>query len=137
MPVSYLPSLNAFLNGVATFFLIFGFVAIKQKHAHVHKRLMLAALFASALFLTFYLIYHAQVGSVGYPHYDWTRPLYFAILIPHIIMAAVMVPFIFALVWLAFNKRFHAHKQLARWVWPVWIYVSISGVTIYVMLYHL
>ncbi|MDH3939232.1 MAG: DUF420 domain-containing protein, partial [candidate division Zixibacteria bacterium] len=88
-------------------------------------------------FLTCYLIYHAEVGSVPYPHHDWTRPLYFAILVPHVILAALMVPFILITVWLAWREKFIRHRRLARLVWPVWLFVSISGVVIYLMLYRL
>ena len=98
---------------------------------------MVAALSFSALFLISYLAYHFSVGSVPYARYDWTRPLYFAILIPHIVLAAVMGPFILAAVWHAWHKAFDKHKRLTRWVWPVWMFVSCSGVIIYVMLYHL
>jgi uncharacterized membrane protein YozB (DUF420 family) len=96
---------------------------------------MLSALVSSALFLASYLIYHAQVGSVPYPHHDWSRPIYFAILIPHVILAAVMTPFIIAAVVFALRGQFERHKRIVRWLWPVWIFVSISGVVVYVMLY--
>jgi uncharacterized membrane protein YozB (DUF420 family) len=98
---------------------------------------MIAALSVSALFLTCYLIYHAEVGSVPYPYHDWTRPLYFAILVPHVILAVLMVPFILITVWLAWRERFSTHRRLAKFVWPVWLFVSISGVVIYLMLYWL
>jgi uncharacterized membrane protein YozB (DUF420 family) len=96
---------------------------------------MLSALVSSALFLASYLIYHAQVGSVPYPHHDWSRPIYFTILIPHVILAAVMTPFIIAAVVFALRGQFERHKRIVRWLWPVWIFVSISGVVVYVMLY--
>lgn len=98
---------------------------------------MIAALSVSALFLVTYVIYHAEVGSIPYPHHDWTRPVYFVILIPHVILAAVMVPFILTIVWRAWRGEFVKHKRLARFVWPVWLFVSISGVIIYLMLYRL
>lgn len=98
---------------------------------------MLMALCSSALFFVSYLMYHAKVGSVPYPHHDWTRTLYFAILIPHTILAGLMVPFILIAVWFAFKGQFDRHTKITRWLWPVWIFVSVSGVTIYVMLYHL
>ena len=96
---------------------------------------MVGALVASCLFLASYLVYHYYVGSVGYPHHDWTRLLYFAILIPHIVLAATMLPFIAVVVWRAWRGDFAKHSRLARWVWPVWIFVSITGVVIYFMLY--
>jgi uncharacterized membrane protein YozB (DUF420 family) len=96
---------------------------------------MVSALISSAVFLTCYLIYHAHVGSVPYQHYDWTRPVYFTILIPHIILAAIMTPFILLAVWFAFREKFEKHRKIVRWLWPVWMYVSVSGVLIYLMLY--
>ena len=98
---------------------------------------MTAALASSTLFLISYLIYHYSAGSVPYPHHDWTRPLYFAILIPHGILATFMVPFILMAVRHAWQGRFDRHKRLTRWVWPVWMFVSVSGVAIYLMLYQL
>jgi uncharacterized membrane protein YozB (DUF420 family) len=132
---SDLPTLNAFLNGVSTLLLVFGYIQIRKLNREGHKRFMIAALVSSALFLTSYLIYHAQVGSTPYPHHDWTRPLYFAILIPHVILAAVMVPFILIAVWHAFRGRFDKHRRITRWVWPVWMFVSISGIVVYLMLH--
>jgi putative membrane protein len=96
---------------------------------------MAAALVTSTIFLASYLVYHAQAGSTPYPHHDWTRPLYFVVLIPHIILAALMVPFILAAVILAWKRRFRAHTRITRWLWPVWMYVSVSGVAIYAMLH--
>jgi putative membrane protein len=134
--LSELPLVNASLNAASTVFLIFGFRAIRSGKRDIHKRWMLAALTASALFLTSYLIYHANVGSVPYPYHDWTRILYFVVLIPHVIFAGIMTPFILAAVWLALHDRFSTHVRLVRWVWPVWLYVSVSGIIIYLMLYQ-
>ncbi len=135
MSITDLPATNAFLNGLCTIFLLLGFIYIKRGDIKTHQKCMVTALILSALFLTSYLIYHSQVGSVPYPHRDWTRPIYFAILIPHIILAAVNVPFIIVLVWRAYKGEFNRHRRLARWVWPSWIFVSITGVIIYLMLY--
>ena len=96
---------------------------------------MVSALISSAAFLICYLIYHAQVGSVPYPYYDWTRPVYFIILVPHIILAAIMSPFILLALWFALRNQFEKHRKIVRWLWPVWMYVSVSGVIIYLMLY--
>ncbi len=137
MNVSLLPTINAILNFISTIFLIFGYVNIRQGRKDLHKMFMLTALGSSALFLISYLIYHYNVGSVPYPYHDWTRPVYFIILIPHVILAALMTPFIFTVVWFAFKDNFARHRLLARWVWPVWIFVSVSGVIIYLMLYQL
>ncbi len=136
MSITDLPATNAILNGFCTIFLLLGFIYIKRGDIKTHQKCMVTALILSALFLTSYLIYHSQVGSVPYPHRDWTRPIYFAILIPHIILATVNVPFIIALVWRAYKGEFNRHRHLARWVWPSWIFVSITGVIIYLMLYQ-
>ena len=127
MAISDLPTLNAALNSLCTIFLILGYWKIKAGAIEVHKKLMLVALILSALFLISYVAYHVQVGSVPYPHPDWTRPL--------VILAALNAPLVVALVCFAWRKRFQRHKRLARWVWPVWMFISISGVIVYVMLY--
>lgn len=137
MTVHDLPTLNALLNATTAVLLITGRIQIKRGRQKTHKKIMIAAIVTSALFLTSYLIYHAQVGSVPYPRFDWTRPLYFAILIPHSILAAVMVPFILAALVFALKGKFERHKKLVRWVWPVWIYVSVTGIAVYLMLYQL
>lgn len=136
MSVSALPTLNAILNASTALLLLFGFLAIKRGLQARHKKLMLSALVCSALFLSSYLLYHAQVGSVPYPYHDWTRPLYFIILIPHSILAAVMVPFIIIAVIHALKGRFAKHVRITRWLWWVWMYVSLTGIAVYVMLYH-
>jgi putative membrane protein len=135
MTVKDLPTLNACLNALSAVLLLLGYIQIKRGNREAHKKLMFIALLSSAVFLTCYLIYHAQVGSVPYPRHDWTRPLYFFILIPHVILAALMVPFIIRLVWLAAKGEFIRHAKLARLVWPVWMYVSVTGVVVYGMLY--
>ena len=137
MSVTDLPTLNACLNILCVFLLVRGYLQIRRGARQAHQKSMLAALVCSALFLCSYLVYHIQVGSVPYPHYDWTRPLYFAVLIPHIILAAIMAPFVALVVWRAYNQDFARHRRLARSVWPVWIFVSVSGVVVYLMLYQL
>jgi putative membrane protein len=137
MGVHDLPTLNAIFNSVAAILLLLGFIKIKQHKPNVHKKFMLAALVASALFLTTYLIYHQAVGSVPYPYHNWTRPLYFAILIPHVVLAGVMVPFIIAAVVYAYRGKFDKHTRITKYLWWVWMFVSVSGVTIYLMLYRL
>ncbi len=137
MTVHSLPTIDAFLNFASFLLLLFGYIYIKKGRPDIHKKFMLSALASSFLFLIFYLIYHGQVGSVPYPRHDWTRPLYFAILIPHSILAGLMVPFILAAVWLALKGKFDKHKKLVRWVWPVWIFVSLSGIAVYTMLYRI
>lgn len=137
MKLTYLPTLNATLNSISAILLLTGFIFIKRKDKQKHKTVMLAALVTSLMFLTSYLIYHFNVGSVPYPHHDWTRSLYFAILIPHTILATVMTPFIIFAVRQAFKENFNRHKKIVRWVWPIWMFVSVTGVIVYIMLYHL
>ena len=132
-----LATVNAFLNAMSAALLLAGYINIKRGRQAAHKRIMLMALASSALFLISYLFYHSQVGSVPYPHHDWTRTLYFIILIPHTILAAVMVPFILLAVWHALKGRFDRHKRITRILWPVWMFVSVSGVAVYFMLYQL
>ena len=137
MNASNLPTLNAALNALSAFLLLMGYREIRRGNRERHRQWMIGALAASILFLVSYLIYHAQVGSVPYPHHDWTRRVYFAILIPHVILATVNVPFILILVRRAWRGDFERHRALARWIWPSWIFVCVSGVTIYFMLYQL
>ena len=135
MEVENLSAVNAILNGLCSIMLIMGFIKIKSGDKVSHKKFMIFALFISVLFLISYLTYHYYVGSVPYPYHDWTRPLYFGILIPHVILAGLNVPFIITLVYFAFKGKFINHKKLAHWVWPSWMYVSVTGVIIYFMLY--
>ena len=137
MTVKDLPTLNAMMNFISATLLLIGYIKIKQGKQLTHKKFMLAAFAVSALFLTSYVIYHALAGSTPYPHYDWTRTLYFIILIPHVILAAVMTPFILILLWFALRSRFDLHKKLARFVWPTWMFVSVTGIAVYLMLYVL
>ncbi len=136
MSVTDLPALNASLNFISAVLLTLGFVYIKRQRPDVHKKYMLAALVSSALFFVSYSIYHYQVGSVPYPYHDWTRPVYFAILIPHVILAGLIVPFILAAVWYAFKANFVNHTRITRFLWPVWMFVSLSGIAVYLMLYQ-
>jgi len=137
MKLTDLPTLNAILNSVSTVLLLTGYIKIKRNLRESHKKYMIGALISSALFLISYSIYHYYVGSVPYPYFGWTRLLYYIILVPHIILAAVMVPFILAAVWFAWQKKFDKHTRITRLIWPVWMYVSVSGVLIYIMLYKI
>ena len=136
MNAADLPSLNATLNAISSVFLLLGYILIKQRQSQKHKKMMLAAVATSGLFLVSYLIYHYSAGSVPYPRHDWTRPVYFAVLIPHVILAAIMVPFIIAALYFALKARFDRHRKIVRWVWPVWMFVSLSGIIVYLMLYR-
>ncbi len=136
MDFGFLATVNAALNLTSATLLTIGYVNIKRGRRDTHRKFMLAALTSSALFLISYLIYHYTVGSVPYPRHDWTRPVYFAILIPHVLLAALMVPFILVAVNHALKQRFEKHRRIMRWIWPVWMFVSVSGMVVYSMLYH-
>lgn len=136
MTVQDLPSLNASLNGIAGFFLLVGYIAIKQGKKELHKKLMVSALAVSAAFLTSYLIYHYHVPSKKFPDLGWIKTVYFLILFPHIILAAVMVPMILKTFWHAFRGEWEKHKKIAKITFPIWMYVSVTGVIVYFMLYQ-
>lgn len=136
MTVQDLPSLNAGLNSIAAFLLLAGFMAIKNDRRELHKYLMIGALLFSMAFLTSYLIYHSQVPSKKFPDLGIIKTIYLFILIPHIILAAVMVPMILKTFWHAFRGEWEKHKKIARITFPVWMYVSVTGVIVYFMLYR-
>jgi uncharacterized membrane protein YozB (DUF420 family) len=137
MNVPLQATLNASLNLMSAFLLLAGNVKIKRGDQVGHRSIMIAALISSGLFLLSYVVYHCRVGSVPYPHHDWTRMLYFIILVPHVVLAAAMVPFILLAVYFALQEEFDRHTRITRWLWPVWMFVSMSGVVVYLMLYHL
>lgn len=136
MKVQDLPTLNASLNAVAATLLMLGYIAIKQKKEELHKKLMISALVVSAAFLTSYLIYHYHVPSKKFPDLGWIKTVYLIILIPHIILAAAMVPMILKTFWHAFRNEREKHRKIARLTFPIWMYVSVTGVVVYFMLYH-
>ena len=137
MTIADLPAVNATLNGIAATLLIVGWVLVRQKRFESHRRVMLAAFATSALFLISYVIYHANVGSRPFPGQGAIRVVYFAILITHIILAAAIVPMVLVTVSRGLSRRYDAHKRIARWTLPVWLYVSVTGVAVYVMLYRM
>ena len=137
MSVTDLPALNATLNASSTILLITGYVFIRRGDRRKHKACMIAALVMSALFLTSYVIYHAQVGSVPFKRTGWIRTLYFVVLIPHVILAAAIVPPILITVSRGLSAKYDKHRRIARWTLPVWLYVSVTGVVVYLMLYQM
>jgi uncharacterized membrane protein YozB (DUF420 family) len=137
MTVYDLPGLNATLNAISFVLLITGYYFIRTRQWRKHRACMLAALVVSGLFLTSYVIYHAQVGSVPFQKTGWIRTVYFAVLIPHVILAALMVPPVIVTVSRALSAKYDRHRRIARWTLPIWLYVSISGVVVYWMLYRL
>ena len=134
---SQLPDLNAALNSLSAVFLLAGYRFIRLKNQQAHRRCMLAAFSCSMLFLVSYLVYHYQVGSVPFKGQGWIRPVYFTILITHTILATAVVPLVLITLSRALRERFDAHRSIARWTFPIWIYVSVTGVIVYGMLYWL
>ena len=137
LSVSDLPTLNAFLNSTSAILLGAGYYFIRQRRIQAHRLCMIAALFVSAAFLTSYLIYHYHAGSVPFQGQGWIRPVYFFILITHVILAAAILPLVLRTVYLAQKARFVNHAAIARWTFPIWMYVSVTGVVVYLLLYHL
>ncbi len=135
--ISELPAVNATLNAISTILLIAGFVMIRRRKIIAHRNCMIAAFVVSAFFLTSYLIYHYHAGSTPFEGSGWIRSVYFAVLIPHIILAASILPLALITLYLALRKRFIKHRRIARWTLPIWLYVSVTGIIVYCMLYHL
>lgn len=137
MTVTDLPALNASFNAAATVLLLAGYVFIRKGDVTRHRACMVGALLMSAAFLTSYLVYHYYAGSVPFEGQGPIRVVYFTILITHIILAALILPLVLVTVRYAFTARFAQHRRLARWTWPIWMYVSVTGVIIYLMLYQM
>jgi uncharacterized membrane protein YozB (DUF420 family) len=135
--ITDLPALNATLNALAGILLTVGYIQIRQGRRDLHKWCMLAALTTSALFLVSYVIYHANAGSRPFPGQGPIRALYFAILITHVILAAAIVPLALVTTTRGLRAQYLRHVRLARWTLPIWLYVSVTGVVIYLMLYQL
>lgn len=136
MSIADLPVLNATLNATSAVLLAAGFGFIRKKRVAAHRVCMLSALAVSSAFLTSYLIYHYHVGSVRFQGRGWIRPVYFAILSTHTILAVAIVPLVLVTLTRALKGNFDRHARLARWTLPLWFYVSVTGVVIYWMLYH-
>jgi putative membrane protein len=136
LTVRDLPTLNAILNSISALLLVVGYVLIRRRRWQAHRNVMIAALVCSALFLTSYLIYHAQVGSVRFQGTGTVRTVYLTILLTHTVLAA-FVPFLAVItVWRAWRQR-ERHARIARWTLPIWLYVSVTGVVVYWMLYRM
>jgi uncharacterized membrane protein YozB (DUF420 family) len=131
------PVINATLNGTSAVLLLTGHSLIKKGRMAAHRAVMLTALVTSTLFLASYLYYHAHVGSVHFRGQGAWRPIYFTLLTSHTILAAVIVPMVIITLVRALRQRFDRHRAIARWTYPFWVYVSVTGVIIYFMLYHL
>ena len=136
MTVRDLPTLNACLNAASAMLLLVGYVLIRRGHPESHRRVMLAALACSALFLVSYLVYHAQVGSVRFQRTGAIRTLYLCVLVSHTVLAAAVPPLALVTVFRGLQRRFDRHRRIARITLPVWGYVSVTGVAVYWMLYR-
>jgi len=136
MTVHDLPAVNATLNAIAGVLLCVAYVLIRQRRIDAHRRTMIAAFATSSLFLICYVIYHAQVGSVRFTRQGFVRPLYFTILITHVTLAAAVLPLAIVTLSRGLKERFKQHRAIARWTLPIWLYVSVTGVLVYVLLYQ-
>ena len=129
--------INAALNAISASLLIAGYLMVRGRKIEAHKKCMIAAFVVSALFLASYLVYHFRTGSKSFDLSGWIRPVYFTILISHIILAALILPLALRTLYLAWRRQFAKHRRIARLTLPLWLYVSVTGVVIYFMLYHL
>jgi putative membrane protein len=134
--VSALPAVNASLNGLATVLLVAAFVAIKRGNRILHRKLMLSACGVSVLFLISYLVYHNNSGMTRFAGIGWSRTVYFFILFTHIPLAGIIVPLAATTLFLGLTERFDKHRKIARWTFPIWLYVSVTGVLVYFFLYQ-
>ena len=135
--VSTLPALNATLNATSAVLLVIAWILIKRGRWIAHRNVMLAAVCTSALFLISYLTYHAQVGSVRFTQQGPVRLVYFTILLTHTVLAAVIVPMVIVTLWRGLAAKYDRHRRIARWTLPIWLYVSVTGVIVYLMLYRM
>lgn len=136
MSIHDLPAVNASLNATSGVLLLIGYILIRMRRIEQHRRVMIAAFTASALFLVCYVVYHAQVGSVPFQRHGFVRPLYFTILITHVILAFAVPPLAIVTLTRGLRGRFVQHRRIARWTLPIWLYVSVTGVLVYVLLYQ-
>jgi uncharacterized membrane protein YozB (DUF420 family) len=131
-----LPAVNASLNALSGVLLLIGYVLIRARRIAAHRAVMITAFATSSLFLICYLVYHAQVGSVPFPRQGLVRPLYFTILITHVLLAATVPPLAIVTMTRGLKGRYPQHRRIARWTFPIWMYVSVTGVLVYVLLYQ-
>ena len=137
MTIADLPALNATLNGIAGVLLVIGYVLVRRRRFEQHRRVMLTAFGTSVLFLVSYVIYHANVGSRPFAGRGAIRAVYFTILITHIVLAAAIVPLAIVTVSRGLSRHYDRHRRIARWTLPIWLYVSVTGVAVYLMLYRM
>ena len=137
MTFSDLPAVNATLNGLSAVFLTAGYIFIRRKNQASHQKCMLGAVATSTLFLACYLTYHFKVGRTVFRDPSWFRPIYLTLLFTHTVLAVTIIPMIFITLTRALKGRFDLHRKIARWTWPLWMYVSVTGVVIYALLYRI
>ena len=136
MTVHDLPAVNASLNALSGILLVCGYTMMRLKRIQLHRRFMIAAFATSALFLVCYVVYHAQVGSVRFMREGFVRTLYYTILITHVALAITLVPLAIITLSRGLEGRYPQHRRIARWTFPIWLYVSVTGVLVYVLLYQ-
>ena len=143
MSIYDLPAVNASLNGLSAIFLTLGFIFIKRGNKIAHRNCMISAFCTSVIFLICYVVYHSyrfyvlHIGPTKFVNPEWFRPIYLTILLTHTILAVVIVPLILVTLNRARLQRFDLHKKIARWTWPLWMYVSVTGVIVYLLLYQI
>jgi putative membrane protein len=130
------PAINAMLNGSSTVFLLVGYVAIRRRQVSFHRACLVSAFVTSAVFLISYVIRFTTSGTHRYPGEGWDKILYLVILFSHMVLAVVVLPMILRALWMGYRGRWAEHRKIAKWAWPTWVYVSVTGVAVYVMLYH-
>ena len=133
----YLPPINALLNSLSAVFLVAGFRFIKRKEIEAHRKCMIAAFAASTLFLVSYLTYHFNIERTVFTNPAWFRPIYLAILLSHTFLAMLVLPLAITSLLLGLKRKDGVHRRISRWTWPVWMYVSVTGVVIYLLLYQI
>jgi uncharacterized membrane protein YozB (DUF420 family) len=136
MTVHDLPAINATLNAVSCVLLLVAYTLIRARKVEQHRKVMIAAFVTSSLFLICYAIYHVQVGSVRFTRHGFVRPLYFTILVTHVTLAALVLPLAIVTLSRGLKARYAQHRKIARWTFPIWLYVSVTGVLVYVLLYR-
>ncbi len=132
--ITALPAANAVFNSLSAICLVFGYINIRKRKRDVHMRFMWSAVTFSGLFLVSYIVYHYFHGDTKFPGQGWIRPVYFTLLISHIGLSMVALPLIFATLWYATRSQFKFHRNVARWTFPIWLYVSVTGVIVYLVL---
>ena len=135
--ISYIPHILAVLNMLSATLVSIGYINIRNKNKHIHKMCMISALIVSTIFMIFYLYYHAKVGYIPFAGQGDIRYLYFSLLASHVILAAILFPLVLITAGLTIRSNFNTHKRIARWTLPIWLYVSVSGIMIYVMSFHI